>query len=118
MGQYDDIDADRLRADLKRFAELLLRLDEEDGLLTSPSDLLTIMGELRQKLFAYEVRCSHLLGTGEASASSDERATDASTSASEAESESRRIVREARERHKEMIREWSPPPDGDTDDDG
>ncbi|TVP53926.1 MAG: hypothetical protein EA351_14240 [Gemmatimonadales bacterium] len=130
MGQYDGIKPDRLRADLKRFAELLLRLEEEDALLTSPSDLLTIIGELRQKLFAYEVRCSHLLGSGESSSASGKSATQSSSegssdgsregspSSSETEAESRRIVREARERHDQMIREWSDRPDGDNDDGG
>ena len=118
MGQYDDIEPERLRADLKRFAELILRLEEEDGLLTSPADLLSIIGELRQKLFAYEVRCSHLLGSGKSSSSTPEPSTEGPEASTDAESESGRIVREARERHDEMIREWSAPPDGETNDGG
>lgn len=115
MGEYDDIEPERLRADLKRFAELILRLDEEDGVLTSPSDLLTILGELRQKLFAYEVRSSHLLRRGDPSGSNSEESPDAER---EVESESLRVVREARERQREMMREWMSSPDDEVDDGG
>jgi len=115
MGKYDNIEPERLEADLRRFAELILRLDEEDGLLTSPSDLLTILGELRQKLFAYEVRSSHLL-TKEDSAGSS--AKDAPDRESETESESLRVVREARRRQREMMREWMSSPDEEDGDGG
>jgi hypothetical protein len=119
MGKYDDISEKRLRADLKRFAELILRLEEEGGLLTSPSDLLTILGELRQKLFAYEVRCSHLRRDGESEAPSPEEADgvreDPSEPGSTDSPDSERIVREARRREEEMIREWLSSPDAEDD---
>lgn len=120
MGAYDDIDPEHLRTDLVRFAELIQRLDDEDAVLVSPSDLLTILGELRQKLFAYEVRCSHLLKADGSSEQTGAPAPDSAADApeSDVESESLRIVREAIDRHEEMLQEWRPPSEGESDDGG
>jgi hypothetical protein len=121
MGQYDNISKDQLRADLVGFAELLLRLDQEDGLLTSPADLQKILGELRQKLFAWEIRSSHRLKApgeeGDAEAANKAREDESPTAGGPgAVSESLRVVREALRREQEMIREWSRDPDPETDD--
>jgi hypothetical protein len=115
MGQYDDISEEQLRADLVRFAELLLRLEEEDGLLVSPADLQKILGELRQKLFAWEVRCSRHLGQPD---HTDDTGEDRGkgAAAGEGPDASTRVVREALERQKQMIREWSGEADLDSDD--
>ncbi|TVP74904.1 MAG: hypothetical protein EA352_09470 [Gemmatimonadales bacterium] len=114
MGRYDDITAAQLRADLVRFAQLILRLEEEDGLLVSPADLQTLLGELRRKLFAWEVRCSQRLG----SRSGDEesgREDDADARASDA---SLRIVKDALEREAELRRKWSSESGGASDSNG
>ena len=99
MGKYDDITPEQLRADLVQFAKLILRLDEEDGVLTSPADLQKIIGELRQKLFAYEIRAGRL-ARGERKAKSPGEREDPSLK------RSLKVVREALRREEEMLREW------------
>jgi len=115
MGQYDDISEEQLRADLVRFAELLLRLEEEGGLLVSPADLQKILGELRQKLFAWEIRCSRHLGQADDAGDTGEGQRE-ETAAGEGPDASMRVVREALERQKQMIREWSGEADRESDD--
>jgi len=56
--------AEELRAELVRFARRLLELEEAGRLLDSPADLQTVLGELRSRLFAWEVRRSAELGRG------------------------------------------------------
>jgi hypothetical protein len=104
MGQYDDITEAQLRADLVRFAELLLRLEAEGGLLVSPADLQKILGELRQKLFAWEIRCSRFLDPVDPPGGGPlhEPAGGEGTLP-----DSLRVVREAIERQREVLREWS-----------
>ena len=111
MGQYDDISSAELRADLVLFAELVLRLQEDDGLLVSPADLQKILGELRQKLFAWEIRRSRHLGD----AGSSEVRGDATASGA-GEDTSLRVVREALERQERMIQEWSGDADPESND--
>jgi len=60
MGKYDDISEARLKGDLVAFAHLLLRLEREGTLLASPADLQMILGELRRKIFAFEVKAPRL----------------------------------------------------------
>jgi len=60
MGKYDDISEARLKGDLVAFARLLLRLEQEGALLESPADLQMILGELRRKIFAFEVKAPRL----------------------------------------------------------
>jgi hypothetical protein len=55
---------EELRAELVRFARRLLELEEAGRLLDSPADLQTVLGELRRRLFAWEVRKSAELGSG------------------------------------------------------
>lgn len=111
MGQYDDISREELRADLVRFAELILRLHEEDGLLVSPADLQKILGELRQKLFAWEIRRSRNLGE-----SGTPGVPGGATATGPGEDTSIRVVREALERQERMIQEWSGEADPESDD--
>lgn len=97
MGRYDDIDPNVLRADLKHFADLILQLDQEGKLLDATPRLLGVLGELRAKLFAYEVRATgRLLPRPE----TDDIA------------EARKIVEEAiarlREAEAEWMRPWTP----------
>jgi hypothetical protein len=66
---------EELRAELLRFARGILRLEEEGRLLASPADLQTVLGELRRRLFEWEVRRAAELGgaaTGAAGGSSDQ----------------------------------------------
>jgi len=96
MGLYDDITPDGLRADLRHFADLIARLDEEGGLLDATPRLLKVLGDLRAKIFAYEVRVTgRLLPRPE-----EEDATVA---------DDMRIVEEAIRRFDEAEREWSRP---------
>lgn len=111
MGQYDDIPPEQVRADLVRFARLILRLEEEGRLLRSIPHIQAILGDLRQKLFAHEVRGTRNLP------STEERRVESplapATPASEEEDpglrDSLRIVREALERQEEAVREWMDP---------
>lgn len=52
----DQVDPERLRQDLLRLARLIGKLDEQGRLLESSPDLMRLMGNLRAKLFEYEVR--------------------------------------------------------------
>ncbi|HEX7089025.1 MAG TPA: hypothetical protein VF192_02745 [Longimicrobiales bacterium] len=103
MGLYDDIRPDELAADLRRFAELLLRLDSEGRLLEAAPNLLRILGDLRAKIFAYEVRA-----TGRLAARAEEP---------EDVREARRVIedaiRRAREAQSEWGRPWSPETEGE-----
>lgn len=56
--------AEELRAELMRFARRVLELEEAGRLLDSPADLQTVLGDLRRRLFAWEVRRSAELGPG------------------------------------------------------
>lgn len=116
MGQYDDIPPDQIRADLVRFARLLLRLEEEGRLLRSIPHIQAILGDLRQKLFAHEVRGTRNLPPPEEPRLELPRKA-ASTEADDALlRDSFRVVKEALEREEEAIREWSQP-DLEEDDD-
>lgn len=120
MGRYDDITGDRLRAELTRFARLVLRMEEEDVLLDRTHSVLRLLGELRQMVFAHEVRNTrrdqpprpHPLTRMErleerAKGADSERRSTADTAdddlmAAEAE-DSLRVVREALEREREFL---------------
>lgn len=62
MGRYDDITPEQARAELLRFAELIQRMDREQILLRSSPRILKLLGELRQMLFAFEIRGARHLG--------------------------------------------------------
>lgn len=113
MGKYDDISPEELRNDLIRFARLILQLEAEGGLLTSAAELQTLLGDLRRKLFAYEIR-----GTPEPP-DSGEAAPEADEELDPVVKESLRVVREAMERQDEMVDDWTGPfsPDDDEEED-
>ena len=95
MGLYDDIKPDELAADLRRFAELILRLDSEGRLLEAAPNLLRILGDLRAKIFAYEVRATDRLA--------------ARLEEPEEVREARRVIEEAIRRAREAQSEWGRP---------
>lgn len=117
MGRYDDIDPEALRTHLVRLARLILRLDRDDALLREAPRLQKVLGDLRQRLFAYEVRGTSRLDAGEeAEADGDEAAGPDDPDA--LIDESLRIVREAMERTEELREELEgSPPDQDEDED-
>jgi hypothetical protein len=104
MGLYDNILPDDLRADLRRFAELILDLDAHHQLLEATPRLLKVLGDLRAKIFAYEVRSTGRLFPKEEGENEPKRDKDAP-----ALDESRRIVEEAIRRLEEMEKEWTHP---------
>lgn len=93
MGKYDNIQPDALRADLLNFASFIQRLEQEGRLLDGIPRLLRILGDLRQKLFAYEVRAVAQRPTEEQE--------------SPAVREARRIIEEALRRERDMISDWN-----------
>jgi hypothetical protein len=105
MGKYDEISGERLRADLVAFARLLLRLDDEGRLTDAPAHLQRMLGDLRQKLFAYEVQRGSIAHGDSASGESD---PDQEQPASDDVSlrNSLRVVRDALRRDEELRREW------------
>jgi hypothetical protein len=103
MGRYDDITPDKLRAELLRFAGLIQRMDKEGLLLRSSPRILRVLGELRQMLFAYEIRGARHLGGKDLPGDPD--ADPAATTEGELDSDSLRIVREALRREKELQEE-------------
>ena len=52
----DQVDPEKLRQSLLRLARLIRKLDQQGRLLESTPDLIRLMGNLRAKLFEYEVR--------------------------------------------------------------
>lgn len=97
MGLYDDISPEDLRIDLRRFAELIVSLDDDGTLLDATPRLLKVLGDLRAKIFAYEVRVTGRLFPREQDAASQEI------------EDTRRIVDEAIERFNEAENEWTRP---------
>ncbi len=105
MGLYDDISPEDLRIDLRRFAELIVSLDEDGTLLDATPRLLKVLGDLRAKIFAYEVRVTGRLYPRDEEETSKEI------------EDTRRIVDEAIERFNEAESEWTRPWDpGDATD--
>jgi hypothetical protein len=95
MGRYDDITPDELRSQLVRYARLVLRREQDGTLLDSVPGLMQFLGELRQMVFAYEVRGARRIDSG-----SDSGETGSPPDASLGES--LRVVGEALERAKEL----------------
>lgn len=115
MGRYDDIDPEDVRQQLVRVARLILRMDDEGRLLREAPRLQKLLGDLRQRLFAYEVRCTADLGSGETGEEEITRVDEDDPILSE----SLRVVREALERQRELTEELegdAPPPEGADDD--
>jgi len=104
MGQYDDVTPEQLRAQLLRLARLIRAMEKQGVLLLETPSILRLLGELRQMIFAYEVRVTRNL------APSDVDSTDAELD------ESLRIVNEALDRERELqdeLRDRSFPNDSD-----
>jgi hypothetical protein len=102
MGRYDDITPEKARAELLRFAELIQRMDREEVLLRSSPRILKMLGELRQMLFAFEIRGGRHLGGKDLPGPQgpiEEAAPDPDEAAS------LRIVEEALRREKELQEE-------------
>lgn len=106
MGRYDDITDERLRAELTRFARLVLRMEDEGVLVDRTHSVLRLLGELRQMVFAHEVRNTvrsepprphPLTRTEQLRRDAAERENDPR--------ESLRIVRDALERERELLDE-------------
>jgi hypothetical protein len=103
MGRYDDITPEQLRAELLRFADLIQRMDRDQLLLRASPRILKLLGELRQMLFAFEIRAARHLGGKDLPGSAGPAADDATSFAPPSlYRESLRIVREALEREKEL----------------
>jgi hypothetical protein len=100
MGRYDDITPEKLRSELLRFAELLQRMDREELLLRSSPRILKMLGELRQMLFAYEIRGARHLGGKDLPGPSEP--AEASDGPAGIDPTSWRVVQDAMKREKEL----------------
>lgn len=111
MGRHDDITEDQLREELVSFARLILLLDRKDALLDRSASILRLLGEMRQMVFAWEVRAT------DREAPSRPRRPGAGDPPPD--DLSSRIVREALERERELQRElgMDDPQDEPRDDD-
>ncbi len=56
MSRYQNISDYQLRAEVARFARLLQGMEERGEVLDRTADILTVLGELRQMVFAWEIR--------------------------------------------------------------
>jgi hypothetical protein len=56
---YDEARVERLKALLRRLAELIRELDGRNALLASTAELQDLLGDARSELFHYEVRCTY-----------------------------------------------------------
>jgi len=99
MGKYDDITPEKLKAEILRFARLLLKMEEEGVLLEKTPSVLRLLGELRQMLFAYEVRYTKKLMP------SERPDREAVAERDPGLDDSLRIVQEALRREKELQEE-------------
>ena len=59
MGRYDGISDYKLRSEVARFARILQRMEENDEVLDRTADILTRLAELRQMVFAWEVKATY-----------------------------------------------------------
>lgn len=66
MGRYDHISDERLCAEVARYGRLLQRMEERGEVLDRTADILTVLGELRQMVFAWEMSCTYGNDLGEA----------------------------------------------------
>jgi len=99
VGSHESVSPDDLRADLRHFADLIARLDRDGRLLEAAPHLLKVLGDLRAKIFAYEVRFTRNL------APPDNTGENAQTDMS------KKVIEEAVEREREAEQEWRRPPD-------
>lgn len=116
MGQFDRISGEELRADLLRFSELIHRLEAEGTLLRSAAELQTVLGHLRQKLFAWEVRVSLLAEGPVPLVGPPDEVVDEEWEEEQPSvwlDDSLRVVQEAMEREMEAKEEWRRSPEVD-----
>lgn len=59
MGRYDHISDTRLCAEVARYGRMLQRMEERGEVLDRTADILTVLAELRQMVFAWEVSCTY-----------------------------------------------------------
>jgi len=91
--EFDESAARELKAELRKLADTILDLEARGRLLAEAAALLKLLGDARNKVFAWEVRRAR------------PRAQDAATSM-EAPVESARVVDEALQREAEAEQEW------------
>lgn len=108
MGRFDDLTPDELRLQLLRFAEELQSLDREGTLLDSAPQILRDLGDLRARLFAFEVRAMERLRQPDPRPEpAPPAAADRPLDPAAEESDSQRIVEEAMRRIEEAQQEWT-----------
>jgi ActR/RegA family two-component response regulator len=90
MGRYDNITPEELRTQLLRLARLIRAMERRGVLLHKTPSILRLLGELRQMIFAYEVRVTKNLAPSDAEPADPEL------------DESLRIVNEALDREREL----------------
>jgi len=119
MGRYDDISDAKLRYEIQRFARILQRMEEKDEVLERTADILTLLGELRRMVFAWEVRCTFRGREPDASeaAGRDARSTPEVGPGDELASDSERIVREAEKQLSDFLGGLEPTAGDDEDPD-
>lgn len=100
VGKYDGIEPAALRTALVAFANALLDLDKKGTLLVRAPELQKMMGDLRQMLFAYEIRCTEKLPIVLREAENQEVENDPVIRAS------LRIVQEAVKREADLADSW------------
>lgn len=105
MGRYDDISDAKLRYEVQRFARILQRMEAKGEVLDRTADILTLLGELRRMVFAWEVRSTFQgdapgEGVGPAVDLAADPAVDEEAGP---ESDSERIVREALEQQTDFV---------------
>ncbi len=101
MGRHDDITEDQLREELVSFARLILLLDRKDALLDRSASILRLLGEMRQMVFAWEVRVTDRAGPAQPRRPGAPEPPDDDA----VEDLSSRVVREALEREQQLLRE-------------
>lgn len=99
MGRHDDITEDQLREELVSFARLILLLDRKDALLDRSASVLRLLGEMRRMVFAWEVRVT------DRESPTRPRRPGATPAPAKEDDPSMRVVREALERERELLRE-------------
>lgn len=58
MSRYQNITDYHLRSEVARFARILQKMEEKGEVLDRTADILTLLGELRQMVFAWEIRAT------------------------------------------------------------
>ncbi len=99
--EADDVAARELKAELRRLADTILDLEARGRLLAEAPGLLKLLGDVRSRVFAWEVRLAR------------PRPDPApAPPASPATQESGRVVEEAMQREQEAEQEWLKPWEG------